>query len=80
MGELLLSTLPFAVLLAAFVYFSVYMLRAMGSGKEGSYTSLMKRQVDLFEAQIETQKEVLTEIRRQSDALERIAETLTRDR
>ena len=69
MGNALLQVWPFLLLIAVFVGFSIYMLRAMGTGKEGSYTSLMKRQLALTEAQIEQQAQMLAEMRRQSDAL-----------
>ena len=69
---------PFYVLIALFVGFSIYFARSMGSGKDGSYTSLMKRQIDLVEAQIALQTELLAESRRQSDAQERIASAMER--
>ncbi|ABD55412.1 hypothetical protein [Jannaschia sp. CCS1] len=66
----MLDMWPFFILIALFIGFSLYLARAMGSGKEGSYTSLMKRQNELMEAQISVQMEMLAEMRRQSDALE----------
>ncbi len=76
MGDAFVTMWPFLLLITCFIGFSIYMVRAMGSGKEGSYTSLMKRQIDLFEAQIAVQADLLAEARRQSAAQERIAEAL----
>lgn len=69
----MLDMWPFFLLIAVFVIFSLYLARAMGSGKEGSYMGLMKRQNELMEAQISVQMEMLAEMRRQSDALEQSA-------
>jgi uncharacterized membrane protein len=78
MLQALIDMWPFILLIGCFVGFSIYMVRAMGSGKEGSYASLMKRQIDLFEAQITVQVDLLAEARRQSAAQERIAAALER--
>ena len=72
----MLDMWPFFLLIAVFVGFSFYMARTMGSGKEGSYTALMRRQIDLIEAQVGLQSELLAESRRQSAAQERIAAAL----
>lgn len=78
MLDALIDMWPFILLIAVFIGFSIYMVRAMGSGKEGSYASLMKRQIDLTEAQIAMQRDLLAEARRQSAAVERIAVALER--
>lgn len=74
----MLEMWPFLLLIVCFVGFSIFMARSMGSGKEGSYSSLMKQQVDLVAAQVALQTELLAESRRQSDAQERIAAALER--
>ncbi|MEJ6388438.1 hypothetical protein [Gymnodinialimonas ulvae] len=76
MVDALISMWPFILLIACFIGFSIYMVRAMGSGKDGSYTSLMKRQIDLVEAQVALQADLLAEAKRQSAAQERIATAL----
>ncbi|OAN75560.1 hypothetical protein A8B78_16245 [Jannaschia sp. EhC01] len=69
----MLDMWPFFLLIAVFVGFSIYMARTMGSGKEGSYTALMRRQNELMEAQVTLLAEHLTEARRLADALEALA-------
>lgn len=74
MLEALVDFWPFLLLIAVFIGFSVYMARTMGSGSGGAnYITLMQAQVRLMEKQAETQQEIAADIRRQTEALERIA-------
>ncbi|MBY4892341.1 hypothetical protein KUL25_06140 [Rhodobacteraceae bacterium N5(2021)] len=69
----MLDMWPFFLLIAVFVGFSIYMARTMGSGKEGSYAALMRRQNELMEAQVTLLADHLTEARRLANALEGLA-------
>lgn len=75
MGEFLFRNWPFFLLIGTFVVFSVHFARTLGKGNSGTnYISLMEQQVAAMHAQIAQQGEVIDLLRRQTEALERIAD------
>ena len=75
MAEALAYSWPFLLLIGVFVGFAVVMQRTLGKGGgDVSYMSLMQDQVRTMQAQAAQQAELIDLVRRQTEALEKIAE------
>lgn len=58
---------PFLLLIVVFIAGGWIMMRAIGTGSDGSYLGLMKRQAEAMEAQVVLQSQLLDEMRRHNE-------------
>lgn len=57
---------PFLLLIVVAIGGGWVMMRAIGTGREGTYLGLMQRQAEAMEAHVALQAEILAEMRRQT--------------